>query len=327
MSHIQFTRDSRVGLAILLNARKNQTECAKILGMHRVSVSNEIKYNKDEDGVYRGVHAHQRAIGRRKKAKEKFRKLAVDIELRKYVIKKIKLFWSPEQIAGRLKRIHGKTIICHETIYQFIYTERKDLIKYLRHQKNKYRRKRGTYARNAFSTSLKIRRIEERPEVVNERSRIGDWENDTVLGKEKIKRILTLVERKSGFGLGNKLDMITAEIVHNKETELFKKIPKSKRHTMTRDNGAEFGDYDRALERKTNMKVYRATPYHSWERGTNENWNGLLRQYFPKGMYFATITQVQITKAVRALNNRPRKRHNYSTPREIFNDVVIQTRT
>lgn len=327
MSHIQFTRDSRVELAILLNARKNQIECAKILGMHRVSVSNEIRHNKDEDGVYRGLHAHLRAMRRRKKAKEKYRKLIADKELRKYVIKKIKLRWSPEQIAGRLKKIHGETIICHETIYHFIYEERKDLIKYLRHQKNKYRRKRGTYARNAFNTSLKIRRIDERGEEVNNRSRIGDWENDTVLGKEKIKRILTSVERKSGFGKALKLDIVTAEIIHKKETEIFKKIPRSKRQTMTRDNGVEFGDYDIDLEKKTKMKVYRATPYHSWERGTNENWNGLLRQYFPKGMYFANITQVQITKAVRALNNRPRKRHDYLTPREVFNGVAIQTRT
>ena len=169
--------------------------------------------------------------------------------------------------------------------------------------------------------------MEERPKVVDERSRIGDWENDTVLGKEKIKRILTVVERKSGFGLGEKLDTVSALIIHKKETDLFKKIPKGKRHTMTRDNGAEFGDYDKDLENKTKMKVYRANPYHSWERGSNENWNGLLRQYFPKGMYFANISQVQITKAVRALNNRPRKRHNYLTPREIFNSVAIQTRT
>jgi len=319
MSHIQFTRDSRIELAILLNAKKNQSECARILGMHRVSVCNEIKFNKDDDGAYRGVHAHKKAMSRRKKAKEKFKKLNIDKELRKYIIRKINLFWSPEQIAGRLKKIHGKTIICHETIYDFIYNERKDLIKCLRHQKSKYRRKRGTYIRNTLNKRLKIRKIEERPEIVNTRSRIGDWENDTVIGKEKKQRILTSVERKSGFGLADKLEVVTAEIVHRKEAKLFKNIPKNKRHTMTRDNGVEFGDYDRDLESKTDMKVYRATPYHSWERGSNENWNGLLRQYFPKGMYFATITQVEITKAVRALNNRPRKRHNYSTPREIFN--------
>jgi len=319
MSHIQFTRDSRVELAILLNARKNQTQCAKILGMHRVSVCNEIKNNKDSDGIYRGGHANKKALGRRKKAKEKFKKLTVDKKLRSYVIRKTKIFWSPEQIAGRLKKIHKKTVICHETIYNFIYEERKDLVFCLRHQKSKYRKKRGTYARNALNTSLKIRRIEERPKVVNDRTRIGDWENDTVIGKEKKQRILTSVERKSGFGLASKLSVVTADLVHIKEVELFKKIPRRKKHTMTRDNGVEFGDTDRMLEKKTKIKVYRATPYHSWERGSNENWNGLLRQYFPKGMYFATINQVQITKAVRALNNRPRKRHNYSTPREEFN--------
>lgn len=319
MSHIQFTRDSRVELAILLNARKNQTQCAKILGMHRVSVCNEIKNNKDSDGIYRGGHANKKALKRRKEAKEKFKKLVVNKELKAYVIRKTKIFWSPEQIAGRLKKIHKKTVICHETIYSFIYEERKDLVFCLRHQKSKYRRKRGTHVRITFNTSLKVRRIAERPKVVDGRTRIGDWENDTVIGKEKKQRILTSVERKSGFGLASKLSIVTADIVHRKEVELFKKIPRRKKHTMTRDNGVEFGDTDRMLEKKTKIQVYRANPYHSWERGSNENWNGLLRQYFPKGMYFATVTQVQITKAVRALNNRPRKRHNYSTPREEFN--------
>ena len=319
MSHIQFTRDSRVELAILLSSGKNQTQCAKILGMHRVSVCNEIKNNKDTDGIYRGLHAHKKALSRRKKAKEKFKKLTIDKKLRAYIIQKIKIFWSPEQIAGRLKKIHGKTIICHETIYNFIYEERKDLVFCLRHQKSKYRRKRGTCTRNAFNKGLKVRRIEERPQVVDDRVRVGDWENDTVIGKEKKQRILTSVERKSGFALASKLDVVTADIVHEKEVEIFKKIPRRKRHTMTRDNGVEFGDTDRNLELKTKIKVYRANPYHSWERGSNENWNGLLRQYFPKGMYFVTINQVQITKAVRALNGRPRKRHNYSTPREVFN--------
>jgi IS30 family transposase len=109
------------------------------------------------------------------------------------------------------------------------------------------------------------------------------------LGKEKVKRILTSVERKSGYGKALKLDIITAKIIHKKETKLFKKVPKNKRHTMTRDNGCEFGDHDRDLEKKTKMKVYRANPYHSWERGSNENWNGLLRQYFPKGMYLLIL--------------------------------------
>jgi len=319
MSHTQFNRDTRIELAILLNARKSQTDCASILGMHRTNICEEINRNKDPDGIYRGGHAHKRALARRKEAKKKFRKIENDSDLQKYIIAKTKKYWSPEQIAGRLKKMCGGfAIISHEPIYQYIYNERPDLIKYLRHQKCKYRKKRGSRARIELARAIKVKRIEMRPEVVNERSRIGDWENDTVIGKEKIQRALTYVERKSGYGVADKLDVVTAEIVHQKEVEMFKKIPKEKRLTVTRDNGSEFGDYDSTLERKTGMGVYRANAYHSWERGSNENWNGLFRQFFPKGMFFATVTQYQIDKAVRLLNDRPRKRLNYSTPREVF---------
>lgn len=287
--------------------------------MHRVSVCEEIKRNKDPDGVYRGGHAHKRALERRKEAKKVFRKIENDTDLRRYVVEKTRKYWSPEQIAGRLKMMcNGFAIISHEPIYQFIYNEKPKLIKYLRHQKCKYRKKRGYRARKKLNKAMKVRKIDERPKVVEERSRVGDWEDDTVIGKEKTKRALTFVERKSGFGLAEKLDVVTAEIVHGKEAKIFKKIPKGKRLTLTRDNGIEFGDYDRNLEKKTGMDVFRANPYHSWERGSNENWNGLFRQFFPKGMSFATVTQYQINKAVRLLNNRPRKRHNYLTPKEVF---------
>lgn len=319
MSHTQFNRDTRIELAVLLNARKNQTDCASILGIHRTNICEEINRNKDPDGIYRGGHAHKRALARRKSAKKRFRKIENDPDLRKYIVAKTIKYWSPEQIAGRLKKMCGGfAIISHEPIYQYIYNERPDLIKYLRHQKCKYRKKRGSVARMELARAIKVKRIEMRPEVVNERSRVGDWENDTVIGKEKIQRALTYVERKSGYGVADKLDVVTAEIVHQKEVEMFKKIPKEKRLTVTRDNGSEFGDYDSTLERKTGMDVYRANAYHSWERGTNENWNGLFRQFFPKGMYFATVTQYQINKAVKLLNDRPRKRLNYSTPREVF---------
>ena len=318
MSHTQFNRDSRVELAILLNAKKNQTECAKILGMHRINVCLEINRNKDPDGVYRGVHAHKRYLKRRLEAKYEFRKIENDEKLRKYIVRKLKKFWSPEQIAGRLKKSKGETIICHETIYAFVYERRPDLIKYLRHQKSKYRKKRGSNIRIKLAKAMKIKRIEERPEIVDERQRIGDWEGDTIIGKEKKQRILTYVERKSGYGMALKLETVTAEIIEEKTTERFKRLPKEKRQTLTRDNGPEFGDRDRDLEKKTAMEVYRATPYHSWERGTSENWNGLLRQFFPKGSYFASITEYQVQHAVRMLNGRPRKRLGYKTPREVF---------
>ena len=318
MSHIQFNRESRIELAILLTAKKNQTECAQILGIHRINIGLEISRNKDPDGVYRGVHAHKRYLERRKKVKNKYRKIESDRKLRRHVVRKLKRLWSPEQIAGRLKLVAGHVIISHETIYTFVYEKRKDLVKYLRHQKCKYRRKRGSNARIELARAMKIKRIDERPLVVDARTRIGDWENDTVIGKEKKQRILTYTERKSGYGMADKLDVVTADIVHEKEVERFKNIPKDKRLTVTRDNGCEFGDYDTTLERKTGMEVYRANQYHSWERGTNENWNGLLRQFFPKGSYFATITQYQVDHAVRMLNDRPRKRLGYRTPREVF---------
>lgn len=318
MSHIQFNRDSRIELAILLNAGKSQGACARILGMNRSNICLEINRNKDSDGVYRGVHAHTRYLERRRAAKYKERKIENDRKLRRHVVRKLKIFWSPEQIAGRLKLMTGKTVISHETIYTFVYERRKDLIRYLRHQKCKYRKKRGTRARMELARAMKIKRIEERPAVVLARSRIGDWENDTVIGKEKKQRILTFTERKSGYGMAEKLNTVTSEIVHEKEVEIFRSVPASKRLTVTRDNGSEFGDHDMTLERKTGMEVYRANAYHSWERGTNENWNGLLRQFFPKGTYFATITQYQVDHAVRMLNDRPRKRLGYRTPREVF---------
>lgn len=318
MSHIQFNRDTRVELAILLNANKNQTEISKILGIHRTNVCNEINYNKDPDGVYRGVHAHKRYLLRRKLAKQPKRKIENDRKLRRHIVRKLKLLWSPEQIAGRLKRMKGISIICHETIYAWIYEKRPDLTTYLRHQRSKYRKKRGSRARMELNKATKVRRITERPSVVEERSRIGDWEDDTVLGKERIQRIYTCVERRSGYALAEKLDIVSAEIVAKKIEKRFRRIPKNKCKTLTRDNGSEFGDYDRELERKINMGIYRANAYHSWERGSNENWNGLLRQYFPKGTCFATVTQYDVQSAVRSLNNRPRKRLNWRTPSEVF---------
>src|SRR3989344_6012763 len=185
MSYSQFTRDTRVKLAILLNASKTQVECAKILGMDRSTVCLEINRNKDPDGVYRGGHAHRRFLERRQQGKRKYRKIENDRRLRRHIVRKVKLLWSPEQIAGRLKLITGHVIICHETIYTFIYEKRPDLAKYLRHGKCKYRKKRGSRARMERNRATKIRSIEERPELVLTRTRYGDWEDDTIVGKER----------------------------------------------------------------------------------------------------------------------------------------------
>lgn len=318
MSYSNITRDERVSLAQLIWAGKNQTEIGERLGKEKSAISREIKRNKDEDGVYRGNHAHKRALARRKNAKYPARKIANNRELRLHVTQKLKEHWSPEQIAGRLKQQEGEVVIAHETIYLWIYTEAPTLKKYLRAKKGRYRRKRGTKAREDKRERAKVKRIDERPPEVGLRTRIGDWEGDTVIGGEKTMRITTNVERYSGYGLGDLMHKVSAEIMHKTLEARFAKVPRSKCHTYTYDNGTELGEDDAGLEAKIRMSVYRAYPYHSWERGTNENWNGLLREFFPKKLCFATLTQADVDRAVKLLNHRPRKRLGYLTPYEVF---------
>ena len=190
-------------------------------------------------------------------------------------------------------------------VINWIYEGRNNLVKYLRCKKGNYRRRYGT-------------RIRERPEIVEERARIGDWEGDTVIGKERTRRLLTNVDRKSGYGLIDKLDLVSAELVWKKLEERFSKIPENKKHTYTYDNGTEIGKEDSCLEKKIKMDVFRAFAYHSWERGCNENFNGLVREFFPKKTKFANISKKEVQEVERLLNNRPRKRLNYYTPREVF---------
>ncbi len=325
MPHTQFTRDDRVALAAFLLAGKTQKSIAERLGKSPGALSREIARNKDGDGVYRGGNAHRKTRIRRYGAKAPAQKIRNDEKLRRHIVRKLKRCWSPEQIAGRLKRMTGRAVISHEAIYQFVYRDRPGLKAYLRCRKGKYQRKRGTKQREITREAMKIRRIGERPQAVERRIRIGDWEGDTIIDRTKRQRILTHVERKSGFAVADKVAIVTAENVHAIIRRRFKMIPKRKRHTMTRDNGTEFGDYDTLLEENVAMKIYRATPYHSWERGTNENWNGLLRQFYPKKSSFATVKQSDIERAVRLLNDRPRKRHGYLTPREVFNGRCISS--
>lgn len=318
MSYKQYTKDERISLATLLRAGHSMAECGRQLNKDRSSISRELELNKDEDGIYRGASAHKNAMARRKDAKHSALKIVNDKKLQRHIVRKLKNHWSPEQIAGRRKRTTEKTTVSHETIYEWIYSERPELKKYLRCKKGKYTRKRGTKKREDMRERAKIKRIDERPPEVELRTRIGDWEGDTVIGGEKTERILSNVERYSGYGFGDLLHIVSAEIVHDTLKKRFAEVPISKRFTFTYDNGTEVGMDDASLEKKIRMSMYRAHPYHSWERGTNENWNGLLREFFPKGMCFATLTQADVDRAVKLLNHRPRKRLGYLTPYEVF---------
>lgn len=323
MPYQHITESQRSELGALLRAQIKKKEIAAQLGKHRSSIWRERARNKsdalDSRTLYHAQDAQRRTTSRRVRANQRFRKIENNEELQKYIFRKLKATWTPEEIAGTLKEDFGCTVICHQTIYEYIYDVKPDWTRYLRHKKNKYRRRRGTLMRLKTLEESKKKRIDARPGVVEKRSRVGDWEGDTIVGKEKTKRILTMVERKSGLLLAAKLETATAAEVREKTRMLLNKLPQDKCRTITYDNGSEFSDHE-LIERDNKLDVYFAYPYHSWERGTNENTNGLLRQFFPKGSPFASITQRQLDRVVRLINARPRKRHRYSTPLKVFNE-------
>lgn len=321
MPYIHFKPEQRNELSALLRAGLKQKDIAKLLGKSPAAVSQELKRNPADNLTgYDARIAKENTKRRRIEANKRFRKIENNQWLRNYIVRKTKKYWSPEQISGRLgeKWSEDKTKqIGKDSIYDFLYEKRKDLVKYLRCQKGKYRRRYGTRIREKQREELKKKRIDKRPEIVAKRGRIGDWEGDTIVGKERTIHILTHTERKTGLLLADKLERATAETAKTKTIERFKSMPKNKKRTITYDNATTFSEYE-LTKKKTGIEIYFANPYHSWERGTNENANGLLRQFFPKKSSFAIITQEQIDEACCLINNRPRKRLGYLTPNEAF---------
>lgn len=321
MSYHHFKPEQRNELAGLLRAGLKQKEIAMLLSKSKSAVSQELKRNRsDTQTGYDAGQAKRKTIQRRVEANQKFEKIKNNRWLQKYIVKKIKKYWSPEQISGRLKKRWPHDINRHvgkDRIYKFLYVEKKDLVKYLRCQKGKYRRRYGTRTREKQREEKKKKRIDTRPDIVERRERIGDWEGDTIVGAEKTIHILTHVERKSGLLVADKLHRGTADQTNLTTIERFKKIPQKKKHTITYDNGTTFSKHE-LTEKQIGMEIFFANPYHSWERGSNENANGLLRQFFPKKSAFAMITQEAIDEACGLINNRPRKRHGYLTPNEVF---------
>lgn len=322
MSCKHITPEQRNELSVLIQAGVKQKEIARILEKSEPAISKEIKRNSI-NGKYHARIAKEKTKSRRVIANQRFRKIDNNSWLRRYIIKKLKLYWSPEQISGRLRidyPFDKSRRIGKDSIYEFVYSERKDLVKYLRCKKGKYRRRKGTRIREKERERLKKKRIDIRPKIVEEKVRLGDWEGDTIVGADK-SHILTHVDRRSGLLLADKLERGLAGLTKQKVVERFSSISRNKKHTITYDNGATFSEYE-MIERKTKIDVYFANPYHSWERGCNENCNGLLRQFFPKKSSFKKVTQKDIDKVVRLINNRPRKRLNYYTPREVFLEKV-----
>lgn len=313
----QITDDQRSQICALKRAGHKQKEIARLLHKSPSAISRELGRNKTKDGRYLSLNARLKKKARRVEANARFKKIKNNEPLKRYVICKLKQYWSPEQIAGRWDREHLSCKIGKDTIYKFVYEQRQDLVKYLRRQKNKYRARYGTRIREKQREEERKRRIDQRPAVINLRQRLGDWEGDTIRGQGNSGHLITNVERKSGYLLAGRADRASVENINEFTIKKFQCLPKEKRLSITYDNGSEFSGFD-IIEEQTGMTAYFAFPYHSWERGTNENTNGLMRQFFPKKSRFDNITKEHLDKVVKLINNRPRKRLKYLTPHEIF---------
>jgi IS30 family transposase len=277
--------------------------------VHKSTISRELRRNRGQKG-YRPKQAQQFALNRRKKARYR-----IETSTWTLIESLIRQEWSPEQASDWLKGNYGLQI-SHEWIYQYILMDKQaggDLHRHLRCQK-KRRKRYGSYNRRG---RIKNRvSIDERPAIVDTRQRMGDWEVDTIIGKGHRHAIVSLTERKSRLALLRKVERKTAQAVADTVIELMKSLP-VRTHTITADNGKEFADHER-IAKKLNTDVYFAHPYSSWERGTNENMNGLVRQYFPKKCSFATITEQDIEFVMERLNNRPRKCLGFKSPNQVF---------
>ena len=317
MSYKQLNGEERSALAALRGVGLSMAEIGRELGRHRSTVGRELKRNAGpHDGRYRATRAQERAVARRKRS---WRNSQFEKPQWERVEELLREEWSPEQVSGHLERTR-ELPISHETIYRHVWRDLKaggTLHEHLRCARKQCRKRYGPYDSRGRLAGKRM--IGERPATVERRNRTGHWEIDTMMGEslgESSDCILTLVERKSGYVLIGKLSARTAAEANRALLELMAGHP-GRVVTITSDNGTEFHWYGK-IEEVSPVKFYFATPHHSWERGTNENTNGLIRQYLPKGQTMAGVTQSQCDAIAEHLNNQPKKRHGYKTPSECF---------
>jgi IS30 family transposase len=312
MNYTHLTREERYQIYALKKAGQTQSQIARILARSESTISRELNRNSGGRG-YRPKQANRKATERRA-----INARRVDNETWQFAKAMLQEQWSPEQISGHAN-------ISTETVYQRVYADKRRgglLWKHLRCQKKRKKRYGKTERRGQIPHRLFI---EDRPDIVEQRKRIGDWEADTIIGKNHRQAIVSIVDRKSGMTLIRKVERKTADAVSAAMISLLKPL-RRKVHTITSDNGREFA-YHQDIAKALNADFYFAHPYASWERGTNENTNGLIRQYFPKDRDFTTITQKEIDAAMQKLNDRPRKRLGYLTPNQVFfkSSLALQT--
>lgn len=330
MKHYQqLTIEEREAILAGLWRGQSLREIAQLIRRSPSTVSREISRNRPS--VFRRytprlANARAKATARLRGKRHRLK----DPLIQQYVIEGLRDDRSPEQIAGRLRTDHPGQTVSHEAIYQFIYAQ---------YHRGGYGSCHGVDLRGLLPRAHRVRTrkylpfpsdqgriigrisIDQRPAEVNERRHIGHWEGDSMVSRKSLVGLNTLVERVSGILLLSRITNSTARETARVVIRRLKQIPRTLRQTCTLDNGHENADH-RQIANALKMTIYFAHPYHSWERGTNENTNGLVRRYLPKGTDFATVSDAEIARIEEKLNNRPRKRLGYQTPREVFNRRV-----
>jgi len=323
MSYHHFTPVERGKIEVMAKQGKSQRAIAEELGFHRSSVSRELKRNSSR-GAYDAERA-QREYQARRKACRPVSKLAQDGPLRDYVAEKIaEEQWTPELVAGRLRVDYPDAPhmrVCHETIYQAVYTvgHYLDFLREELPQARPKRRKRGQGKKRRGPSIANRVSIAERPAAVDDRDEIGHWEGDTMVGKNQDGFAVTVVERSARLLAAQKTQSKAAIEVQHAVIEALQDRPTSWVKTITFDNGTEFAGHQ-AIAKQLGVSVYFADPYSAYQRGSNEQVNGLIRRYLPKSTRFSDVTQEQLDHIVEKINNRPRKCLGYRTPNEVFNE-------
>ena len=312
----KITASERDKIAVLLAQKHSLRSISRQLNRSVSSISDEIKRNSIA-GVYTAITAHQ--LGQRRNTKSRRLNPLKNPSIYSYVVDKLRCGWSPEQIAGRLRKQNkGKTVICHETIYRYIYSSsgrQKKLHEYLTKHHYKRRRWYGRYQyRRGISNRVSIRL---RPEEINNKTTFGHWEADVVEGKAHQGGIQTFLERKTRFYQARLLVNIDSEYGFKAQKDMLISVPKVARKSVTFDNGKENYNHYK-LVRDLGVKTYFCDPNCAWQKGSNEYHNGILRRYIPKKTDITTLSQFELNTIVEEINNQPKKCLGYQTPKEAF---------
>lgn len=321
----KITSLERDKVAVLLASGSSLRNIARILGRSVSSISVEVRRNSIE-GQYQSIAAQD--LSRKRNIQSRRTNPLKSPEIFSYAYDKLRCGWSPEQIAGRLKREnHGQSIICHETIYNYIYSEegkKRNLYEYLVRQHHRRRKwySRYLYHRGIFDrTSIRLR-----PRSVDLRQTFGHWEADVVEGKAHSGGIQTMLERKTRYYLGRILPVIDSEYGVRAQKQILSPFPRKARKTITFDNGKENYNHYK-LKGWLGIKTYFCDPYCSWQKGSNENHNGILRRYVPKKADLKGLTQPDLDSILEEINERPRKCLSYEKPIEAFQKELNSLQT